>query len=228
MFNDTTLKDLMTRALAYADFPKDSLDADQEKQLINDINDGLIELWEAMIDSHEELVHKVASDITLVASTEAYSLPTDFFKAIKVWYSANSRRYRVERFNLEEIDGYPKPLTAGTVQLWYAPPFVRMKNKKATVPGVIPTGWENYGALFAASRLLIAEGTDPQAVMAERNRLMGRITQMVGGRDEQPESIGDYYNRFDYNPLRDSNTRVLRYRIMGASIYFIEVEQGGI
>jgi hypothetical protein len=77
--NDTTLKDLMDRALAYADFPKDSLDADQQKTLINDINDGLIELWEALIDSHEDLVHKIAT-LTLVSNTEGVQSPLGFLQ----------------------------------------------------------------------------------------------------------------------------------------------------
>jgi hypothetical protein len=48
----------------------------------------------------------------------------------------------MERFNLDEIDGYPKPVSSGTGELWYAPPFARLKLKKATVPDVIPVGWE--------------------------------------------------------------------------------------
>jgi hypothetical protein len=227
--NDTTLKDLMDRALAYADFPKDSLDADQQKTLINDINDGLIELWEALIDSHEDLVHKIAT-LTLVSNTEAYNLPSDFYKAIKVWYTTGGRRYRMERFNLDEIDGYPKPVSSGTGELWYAPPFARLKLKKATVPDVIPVGWENYGAMFAACRLLISEGTDPQGVMAERERLMNRIRQDVGTRDEQPDGLSDYYGRWDVRQdLREAGyTRMLRYRIIGRQIYFVEIQLGGV
>lgn len=223
----TTLKDLMDRALAYADFPKDSLDADQEKQLIADINDGLAELWEAMAEFHGDLIHKTAS-ITLAAADDDYALPADFYKAIKVFLVESSRRYKVEKFSLDEIDGFPKPLSSGSIELWYAPQLVRMKQKKAPVVTGIPSGWETYASLFAACRMLGSEGTDASQVIGERDRLMGRIKQLPVARDEEPEAIGDAYGRWAGEVSRESVTRHLRYRIMGSKVYFVEVEQGGV
>jgi hypothetical protein len=84
--------------------------------------------------------------------------------------------------------------------------------------------------MFAACRLLISEGTDPQGVMAERERLMNRIRQDVGTRDEQPDGLSDYYGRWDVRQdLREAGyTRMLRYRIIGRQIYFVEIQLGGV
>lgn len=226
MFNDTTLGDLMKRALAYAEYPKDSLDEDQQAQLINDINDGLIELWEVIVDSREELINS-SYTFSLVSGTESYALPTDFYKALKLFYVSNDRRYPIARFNLEEVAGFPKPLSSGSIELWYAPRCVRMKNKKAQVSSLIPIGWENYAALFAASRLIGTEGTDGSWVSQERDRLIQRITEHIGDRDATADRIGDVSGRWrDARALYDLQARELRYRIVGNLVYFIELLEG--
>lgn len=221
-----TLRDLMTRALGYADFPRDSLDAEQQAQLIVDINDGLRELWELLIRSRQDIIHKVAPAISVVSGTESYDLPSDFYHALKLWWLEHSRRYRMERFSLDEMDGYPKPLQSGQVELWYAPELPRLRLKSDEVPDVIPHEWENYAALFAAVRLLDSEESDSSKWSQERDRMAMRIADSAEPRDEgEPQTISDVHGRWSGDPLRDEPTRRLRYRIMGSKIYFVEVEQ---
>lgn len=226
-----TLKDLMDSALVAADFPRDSLDANQKKTLIQYLNEGGQELWAAMVDARQEMVFRIAPLISIVAGTEAYALPDDFYKAIKVWLLENSRRWVVEKFQLDELEGYPQPVTTGSIEMWYAPAWPKMSEIKAPVPGIIPNGWERYIYLYAACRLLADEQTDFTMLAQERDGVLQMVRQTGGERDGEPESIGDVYGRIPGTTggsyLREALTRQYRYRIMGTNIYFAEIEFGG-
>lgn len=226
---ETTLLDLVNRALAYADLASGTaLTADQKAVIVNDINDGLIELWDMIVDSHAEMA-LATETYGVTPGTEDYDLPSDFYKALKVFYLYQGRRYRMERFNLDEIDGLVQPLAFGDVELWYAPKFTRLALDADVMPTVIPQGWENYAALFAAARMLKREESDASAIEAERDRLGLRITTVIEPRDEgKPERVADVYGRWGGMGIQryaDPPVRDLRYRILGSSIYFVEVDQ---
>lgn len=197
---------------------------------VNDyINDGLAELHDILVEAHEEYFRSKQT-INLVSGTEEYSLPTDFYKSIALWYVTSDRRFRVDRYNLEQVDGYrSSPIHSGTVEHWYVPHVTLMTDDADVVDDRIVPGWEDYVALHAAIRLLIREESDPSALMNERERLYQRIVNMAAPRDEgDPDSIADYYDRWSNARLYRLDERYFRYRILDDKISFIEVEHLGV
>lgn len=223
-----TLGELKLRALDYADMGNSAF-PDSER-LTNYINSGLSRLHDMLVDSYADYYRKTKS-YTLVVGTEEYELPSDFLKASKVFYVSGSRRYRIERFELNEIDGYKTTgaVTSGTVELWYYPQLTKLVNDIDSIEIAIPVGWEEYVALHAAIRLLIREESDPGPLMAEREEERQRIMSMAEPRDAgEPKAISDSYGRWatGYSYI-GSNERHYKYRIMGNKIHFVELESLG-
>lgn len=223
MSSRATLKELRDRALDYADMT-DSDFADTDR-LNNYVNDGLAKLHDILVDSFEDYFRKVES-ITIVAGTETYDLPDDFYKVKKCYYLDSSRRFRVTRFNLDEIDGYrSSPLTGGSVELWYVPQFKKLENDDSEIEVALVTGWEDFVALHAAVRLGIKEETDVTELKNERADAYANIIKMCEPRDPgTPDCIADVSGRWDsgVNLLRIEDR--YKYRILANKIHFIEAE----
>jgi hypothetical protein len=225
-----TLKELIDRALRFADHPKDGMDETEKATLIADINDGVRELWALLVDAHQVYAEK-KYDFTIVSGTEDYDLPADFLRAQKLWFMASGRRYKMKRYQIDEIDGYPKPISGGQIELWYVPRVAKLKNSKDTLSAAIPEDYENYPAYVAACRLLALEEDEGLGAAAqERDRIRGLLINLAGERDEgDPTPIGDFYGRWDRAfIMRDFLMRELRYRITGNKINFIEVQLSGV
>lgn len=226
-----TFGELASCALDYADHPKDGMDEAEKKRFYHDLNDGISALWKLLIDSHQVFLHKVADPIQIVSGTEYYSLPTDFLRAMKVWYVVNDRRYKMRRYNVDEIDGYPKPIMSGTVELWYAPRAPTFTDAHDPIPSSIPQEYITYAALHAAERILgLEEDENIQWVQGERDRIQATLLNTAGERDEgDPQAIGDFYGRWDKSfIMRDFIMRELRYRIVGDKLHFVEIMISGV
>lgn len=224
----TTLKDIKDRALDYADLTGTT--AYSDARLSDYVNDGLAILHDLLIDSHMNYKRE-ESTITLVAGTEKYALPEDFYKCIKVWYENSDRRFRVGEFNLDEIDGYKtSPISSGTVKLWYAPRFKRLTSDNQKIDITIIDGWEDFAALHAAIRLLIREESDTTALTRERETARQRIIQMCSPRDVGGHKVvGDYYDRYGtQRQILRFDDRYFKYMILGNYIHVIEVEYLGV
>lgn len=230
MASDVTLTDLTARTLDYADMTGSTFPV--SARVTDYINDGLTHLHDILVNSGGEYF-LTTTNINVLAGTETYSLPADFYKARKVFYTSSNRRYKVEKFNLDEIDGYKtSPIASGTVELWYIPEITRLAagGDKVSASMPLPDGWEDFIALHAAIRLLVREETDTSLLNAERQKCEARIIQMASPRDlGQEEVIGDYYERWSYaRQLLTSDERHYKYRIHGEKIHFIELELLGL
>ena len=232
MVNDTTRADLRTRTLDFADMTGSSFPV--TARVDEYLNDGLAKLHDLIVNSKEDYF-RVDKTYTIVNGTEAYQLPDNFFKGDAVYYVTAGRRFKVERWQHTDIDGYRNsPLSAGTVEMWYTPVFAKMTDDLDRVDSVLPSlppGWEVYAAYHAASQLLKREESFEAAAVfdQEKQELQGRIVQLLEDRDTfVPDSIGDYYGRWEQTRhLLHVDERYFRYRIMGTKIYFIEVEYFG-
>lgn len=223
MANPATLTDLQTRALDYADMTSSGFPV--TARLTDYINDGLAELHE-MLAMHDYL--RSTQSITLVAGTEEYSLPSDFYKASRVWLLSGGRRHTVERFNLSQLDGHKTsgPASAGSALLWYVPQLTKLSAGADVVSVALPIGWENLVALHAAIQLLNREESDPQALVAERERVRQRVLAHVEPRDIGiPDEIEDHYDRWG-GGVADAG-RSLRYLVLGNKIHFVEFDDMG-
>lgn len=214
-----SLEYLQARALDYADMAGSGFpDSDRVRDYIND---GLGEVHEML--AHHDYLRSVAS-ITLVAGTEEYALPADFYKCSRVWLLTSGRRHMVDRFSLSQLDGLKTtgPIAAGSVEMWYVPRFSRLVQQSDAVFYDLPNGWETFAALHAAIQLLNREESDPQALMAERERVKQRIMVHVEPRDAGiPDEVEDHYNRWGRS-FNDSQSATLRYRVMGSKIHFVD------
>jgi hypothetical protein len=223
--NPATLSSLQSRALDFADMTSSGFAV--TARLTDYINDGLSELHE-LLAMHEYL--RSTQAIALVSGTEEYALPADFYKAMRVWRVSNGRRYSVEKFNLAQLDGYNTsgPAASGTAELWYVPQLTQLVQPGDSVSVALPNGWEGFVALHAAIQLLNREESDPNALMAERERVKQRIVAHVEPRDTGiPDEIEDHYGRWD-GGIRDDEERTLRYRVMGNKIHFVEFDYLGV
>lgn len=217
MANKVTLATLRDRALNAADMTSSGFPV--EALVNDDINDGLAELHD-LLAAHE--YYRSTHPLTLAVGTEEYALPADFYKAARVWELSSGRRYVVDRFNLSQLNGATTtgPRSAGSAEIWYAPQLTRLTKDDDQVSLVMPTGWDVFAALHAAVQLLIREESDPQALMAERERARQRILASLEPRDAGiPDEIEDHYGRWSTN-INDS---ALRYRILGDKILFVEL-----
>tara|TARA_R110001599_G_scaffold127396_5_gene300784 strand:- start:59 stop:694 length:636 start_codon:yes stop_codon:yes gene_type:complete len=195
------------------------------------INSAASEMYDILVNAYEDYFLDT-HPITLVPGTEDYALPSDFYKAKRVYYTTGSRRFSIHPFNLEEVDGARNSaLSAGTAELWYVPEMSLMTAGSDTISSIIPPmikGWPDYIALSAAIRLLIREESDPSALMAEKQIMQNRLISLAEPRDAGiPDSVQDVGHRwnsvgFAYDP----GAFLMRYRIMGQNIKFIQYDAG--
>lgn len=223
-----TLAQLRQRALDYADMT--GSDFPDKSRVADYINAGLSELYDLLVNNYADEYVRRDTTFSVTSSSESYALPADFYKAIALYHQVSSRRHKIERWQPTEISGArTAPLSSGTVEMWYVPQPPTLASDKERIPVSIPTGWADFVALHAAVRLLIREESDPSALMAERDRQKARIIAMVSPRDNaEPDSIGDFYGRWDQGFSALAVEPSYKYRIMGDRIYFIEVEYRGV
>ena len=132
MASTATLSDLRARALDYADMTGSNFPV--EARVDDYINSAASEMYDILVNAYEDYFLATQS-ITLVPGTEDYALPSDFYKAKRVYYTTGSRRFSIHPFNLEEVDGARNSaLSAGTAELWYVPEMSLMK------PSTVITG----------------------------------------------------------------------------------------
>lgn len=227
-FRNATLSSLRARALDYADLT--GSDFPDKDRLRDYINAGLSELHDILTNHHGEEYFRSSTTFSVTSASESYALPADFYKAIAVYHQISSRRHRIDRWQPTEISGArTTPLSSGTVEMWYVPMFKRLTKDPETVDAVLPDGWEDFVALHAACRLLGREESDTSFVMQERERQRLRITSMVAPRDSgEPDSVGDYYGRWDLGFSALAIEPTYKYRLQGTRIYFVEVEYRGV
>ena len=224
MANPETLADLRARALDYADMTNSAFPVTAR---VNDyINDGLSALHDILVDSYADYLRSTTT-FNVTTAAEAYTLPSDFYKCLKVYYQSSNRRYKVHQFNPDELDGFKTtPITTGTFEMWYIPQFTKLSSDGDTVHLSVPIRWENFVALHAAIQLLNREESDPSALMRERDAERQRMIKLAGPRDAgEVGQVADTYHRFSVaGRYIAPPERSFRYRIMGNEILFNQCE----
>lgn len=160
------------------------------------------------------------TNITTVAGTILYALPSDFYRLLRVdcVYGSGTPPlfYTLRKYNLLEADAYqlpvyvnvagpsyryrlqgnnialtPSPQTSVTLRLSYVPVMTQLVNDTDTLDGV--NGWEEHVVLSVALRALQKEGTtDVQWIVAEREKWEEKIKALEVERDSSfPETTTD-------------------------------------
>lgn len=228
-----TLTQLKERALVRADFPAlANVTFVTSGQLTDWVNMEGSKLHQLVINACEDY-YLSTTTISLVSGTEAYALPADFLKALKVFWNAGGRRYVIERFMLEEVDGFSySPVAGGSVELWYAPEYTNLVNDSDELGAAVAPGWEDYVVLGVSYRCLMKEHNveAAQLIKQEQLEMEQRILGALPGRDlGKANRIADITGRHrTVNDLLFNEGRAIRYRIMGNYIRFLErVENPG-
>lgn len=146
-----------------------------------------------------------AADISATAGP-AYSLPSDFYKLLRVdLLNSPSEYITLHKFNLMEEQAHQSSAgygyryadfsyrmrgdeiifapgqSTGTIRLYYIPAITKLSADTDTINGV--NGWEDYICYSAAIKALAKEESDPSVLMAERDALRERIETMSVDRD---------------------------------------------
>lgn len=220
-----TLSTLRTRALDY--FDDDTPNFAVAARVDEYINRGLAHVYNLLVNARGDYFRSLES-ISMVAETEEYDLPSNFYKALGVYYLSGDRWYPLEVYERAEAVGYQRgPLRSGTVNLEYVPRPPVLTRDDDKVEWEIPCAWEDYAALFAAKRLKIREESDPGALNTELAMIEAEIQNMAEPRDMQQGRVID--RAFRWNRLAPvlSERRHLRYRIQGRKLHLIEFEHLG-
>lgn len=226
MANRATLGEMRARALDRADMIGSSFP--DTTQLNRQINRGLQTIYNMMVNSYEDYFHREVQ-FDLINGTEQYQLPDDHLKTTKVFYiesSNGNRRYSVQRFMVDEIDGYRRgPLSTGIIEHWYVPTLGLLTDDSDTVPNQIPPTFEEYAVIYAARYLLKREESHQAAqdLTQDLAELKQEITDLIEPRDTgEPKVTSDIYGRWSNPRWSLRNGRDFKYAIFGDHLKIVE------
>lgn len=227
MANEETLANLQARALDYADMTGSSFPV--TARVTNYINAAASDLYDLLIDAGW---FSKTQTITLIAGTESYSLSADFFRVQEVSYISGDRKYPLHRYERKELHGVQRgPQTSGTVELDYAPHFIRMDLSSITTIDLafangaqLPNGWEDYIAMQAASKLLGRE--ESERWMAGDIAEMRQRYAALADPQDRSSRVADVYGRYASYPFPPTAYRIV-YRVIGKNIHFLELSRWG-
>ena len=188
--------------------------ADIDATMLNEfINEAIAECWDLLIQRWADY-YVTRANLALVAGTDAYALPTDFYKLRKVELvdaSAPSGyrrlrpadlavshafgnvvawhyRYRIEAGNLVIM---PTPTVAQTLRLFYIQYAARLVSDSDTFDGI--NGYEELVVQIALKRCKMREELPTNDIDQEIARLTMRIRDAADGRDAtEPMTYSPY------------------------------------
>lgn len=104
MANLVTLSSLTTRAQQAADMENDPVVGAAEWTAL--INYGAARLYDLLVSKFGEEYFLTSANISIVAGTDSYDLPADFYRLRGVDASVGGRTYPVHRFQFRDRDRY--------------------------------------------------------------------------------------------------------------------------
>lgn len=223
----TTLLQLRTDVRNRADLTNSQFVSDTE--LTTYINASIAELHDLLVASWDSDYNLLSYTLSTVSGTDAYALPSDFYKLRGVdvrlgandWHSIRPFNFN-ERNSNNEITSYsisgdyfryriagsnlllsPAPTGIYSVKLWYTPLATKLILDADTLNDI--NQFSEYVIVDAAIKCLNKEESDVSVLMAQKAGLQKRIEEMAQNRDAgQPESISDIYaENIDYYIFTD-------------------------
>lgn len=175
-----------------------------DPSLLNEfINEAIAECWDLLVQRWADYYITRANQ-ALVAGTELYALPTDFYKLRKVEIVDSSSPSGYRRLRPAELEAshefgtpvswhykyrieggslviMPIPAQAETLRLFYIPYAARLVNDSDTFDGI--NGYEELVIQLAYKRCKEREELDTTPIDREIERLSLRIRDAADGRD---------------------------------------------
>jgi hypothetical protein len=142
-----------------------------------------------------------------------YSLPSTFFRLVNVWRDGGGildtfdalqepmlrdTTARILPEPLYQVRGsnimlLPVPTSVMTIRLNYIPSLDDLSSGSTAFDGI--NGWEDYAVTFAARKILLKDGNDPQKLAmltSDLQREVERIVRLAPRRDAfRPERVKD-------------------------------------
>lgn len=165
------------------------------------INEGVQELHELLAEKFDEDYLETSATFTTVAGTEAYNLPSDFYKLLGVDLTLGSQVISLQPYRRAERSLYkaavggptlprykltgsqlrllPAPDSAYAGRYWYIPTKTLLVNGSDEIN--FPNGWERYVVLRAAITALKKEESETASLENE----LALIRQDIERRAEQ-------------------------------------------
>lgn len=225
---------LIADARRYADQRQSTFFTDSEVRRI--INQQIAEYYDLLVSVRGHEYYATSDEITLSAGTTAYSLPADFYQMLSVdlvWASDDREpipalnhqqdihrylnrddwaRYSGKAYRLRgpQIDFYPTPNAAATVEIHYVPLPTLFEDEGGPADFDFVNGWEKLVTLGAAIEMLeIEEAGTGSRLHSLYDRQYERIKQMAADRDAANEiEVRDVYvRRWRMYPPADGTTQ---------------------
>jgi hypothetical protein len=221
MSNDVTLTTLIARATDYADMTGSSFPV--TARLIDAANAAMGELHDILVASYGDY-YRSESTIALVAGTESYLMPTDYYKINQVWLELGGKRYAVKKFDPRDLSNASMtPACTGSLKIWYTPHcplFTVVADKVSDKLKWLPNNWEEFVVCKMAATLLAREQSDPSFFENRAELLRKNMIKMAGERDNnEVDCISDESGRYNYVSYNIPN---FLYRVLGEKIYITQ------
>jgi len=218
MSGNVTFQTLIDESKDRADMVGSSfVSDDQWKKYINKSKDVL---YDHLIGAYGEDYYTTSYDITLVAGTDSYDLPSDFYKVCSVEINIGNNEYLpLKRFSLrnrgrgfynryynvykyriigDKIYFTPNPSTGTTVKLWYVPLATNLVETTDTLKGF--NGWEEFIILDAAIKAMRKEESDTSDLERDRAIFEMKLDKKKRNRDAaNPMRVKDTSSRYYYD-----------------------------
>lgn len=211
-----TLANLRSRARTYAEErPGGTTVFLTDPELTVIINDCIKELYDILVAARGHEFYISSANLALVAGTETYNLPADFYELedVQLVWSATEVE-PVQAFERNESDWYrnfttwgrwtpkafrlsggsiqflPTPKSAVTATLIYIPTFTDLSGDSQTFDGV--NGWELLVTLEAAIAIRAMQKLETGPLEMRRDRQLARIQALASERAaNHPQRVRD-------------------------------------
>lgn len=205
MSGSVTLLELRDSAKDRADMTgSNRIDTAQWNEYINKSKDRLYDLLIAAYDSE---YYTKSALINVVANTDTYPLPLDYYKTVLMEYIIDQyHSYPLKKFNFIEknrsvypigfnrygnylkyrevadnVIFHPSPITNCVLKLWYIPLATNLVADIDSLKGF--NGWEEYIILDVAIKAARSEETDTKDLERDRLMLMSQLQEMAENRN---------------------------------------------
>lgn len=187
-----------------------------DSDIITYIDKSWKELQDLLIEKEQDYFI-TTSGIDLVAGTDTYALPTNFYRLRGVDIVKGSDLFNVRKFNWQDRNRFqrtdfsynyyegntiryrlqgnslkitPTPTKSDTLQVNYVPSPPTLTSSTDTIEDY--NGWSFLVVCLSARLCLIQETTSTSSIDVEIARQLKRIDDMAGGRDSAAESASEF------------------------------------
>ena len=165
----------------------------------------------AQIVASKEFYFTTATNISVIAGTDTYTLPTDFYKldGVDLALDNSGRFLTLQPFMFKERNKFrsglalsvapygqvfrylivagnirflPLPSQNNTIQLWYTPEPATLTAMTDSIN--VPIGGDEYMSLYVACLLLAKEESDTSALNAKRMEVLEQLKTSLKDRDQ--------------------------------------------